>query len=167
MEIRRFLNTDNIDDVSRVYALSWKNAYKGIVPQDYLNNLSEDRWSKKLIDQLSNLWIICDGKQIIGASTYAHARDEKYSGWGEIISIYLLPEYYHQGIGTKLLQASMNSLFSAGYEKLYLWVLEDNHPARRFYEKNGFDFNGDTLEYVIEGKPLNEVRYVFKKGEQC
>jgi RimJ/RimL family protein N-acetyltransferase len=60
----------------------------------------------------------------------------------------------------------MNSLFSAGYEKLYLWVLEDNHPARRFYEKNGFDFNGDTLEYVIEGKPLNEVRYVFKKGEQ-
>ncbi|MGE4353895.1 MAG: N-acetyltransferase family protein [Oscillospiraceae bacterium] len=163
MEIRRFSGTDNIDDVSHVYAQSWKSAYRGIVPQDYLDSIPEDRWSKILLGELSNLWVVSDGKRIIGSSTYAPARDEKYGGWGEIISIYLLPEYFHQGIGTKLLRASMNGLFTMGYGSLYLWVLEDNCSAHRFYEKSGFRFNGDIMQSVIGGKPLNEARYVFKR----
>jgi len=110
-----------------------------------------------------NLWVVSDGKRIIGASTYALARDEKYSGWGEIISIYLLPEYFHQGIGTKLLRASMDELFTLGYSNFYLWVLEDNRSARRFYEKNGFRFNGDTMQSVIGGKPLSEIRYIYQE----
>ncbi|MDD4159496.1 MAG: GNAT family N-acetyltransferase [Synergistaceae bacterium] len=165
MEIRRFLETDNIDDVSRVYAKSWKSAYCGIVPQDYLDSIPENRWSKILINELSNLWIVSDGKQIIGSSTYALARDEKYSGWGEIISIYLLPSYFHLGIGTKLLRASMNELFSMGYENIYLWVLEDNFSARRFYEKNGFKMKEDTMQSVIGGKLLNEIRYIYNKNK--
>jgi len=164
MEIRRFLETDKIDDVSRVYAQSWKSAYRGIVPQDYLDSsIPEDRWSKILLGELSNLWVVSDGKRIIGSSTYAPAKDEKYSGWGEIISIYLLPECFHQGIGTKLLRASMNELFTLGYSNLYLWVLEDNCSARRFYEKNGFRFNGDAMQSVIGGKPLSEVRYIYQE----
>ncbi len=165
MEIRRFLETDNIDDVSRVYAQSWKSAYSGIVPQDYLDSLPENRWSKILLGELSNLWVVSDGKRIIGSSTYALARDEKYRGWGEIISIYLLPEYFHQGIGTKLLRASMNDLFTMGYSNLYLWVLADNRSARRFYEKNGFRFNGDLMQSAIGGKTLNEVRYIYQKSK--
>lgn len=165
MEIRRFLETDNIDDVSRVYAQSWKSAYSGIVPQDYLDSLPENRWSKILLGELTNLWVVSDGKQIIGSSTYAPARDEKYCGWGEIISIYLLPEYFHQGIGTKLLRASMNELFTLGYSNLYLWVLEDNRSAHQFYEKNGFKFNGDLMQYAIGGKPLNEIRYIYQESK--
>lgn len=164
IEIRRFRETDDIDDVSRVYAQSWKSAYRGIVPQDYLNSIPENRWSEILLGELSNLWVVSDGKRIIGSSTYAPARDEKYNGWGEIISIYLLPSYFHQGIGTKLLRASMDGLFTMGYSDLYLWVLEDNQPARSFYEKNAFSFNGDVMQYVIGGKPLNEVRYVYYKN---
>lgn len=163
MQIRRFLETDNIDDVSFVYAQSWKTAYKGIIPQEYLDRIHETRWSGILVNELSNLWIVCDGKKIIGSSTYAPAKNKEYCGWGEIISIYLLPSYFHRGIGTKLLRASMNELFSMGYDNLYLWVLEENHLARQFYEKNGFKFNGDTLESVIGGRSLNELRYVYQK----
>jgi RimJ/RimL family protein N-acetyltransferase len=163
MEIRRFSATDDINDVSRVYAQSWKSAYRGIVPQDYLASISKDRWSKFLVNEISNMWIVSDEKQIIGSSTYAPARDEKYNGWGEIISIYLIPSYFHQGIGTKLLHASMNELFSMGYSNLYLWVLEDNHSARQFYEKNGFRFNGDAMQSIIGGEPLNEIKYIYQR----
>lgn len=166
MEIRRFSEDDDIDNVSRVFALSWKTAYKGIVPQDYLNNIPENRWSKLLINELSNLWLISEGDQIVGASTYAPARDEKYQGWGEIISIYLIPSLYHKGCGTELLKASMRELFMMGYDKIYLWVLEDNYSARKFYEKNGFHFNGDVLPAIIGGKTLNEVRYILKKNNK-
>jgi ribosomal protein S18 acetylase RimI-like enzyme len=161
MEIRRFSESDNINDVSRVYALSWKLAYVGIVSQDYLDSISEDQWSKILVNELSNMWIVSEGQQIVGSSTYSPARDEKYNDWGEIISLYVLPSYCHQGIGTKLLHASMNELIFTGYGDIYLWVLERNNSARKFYEKNGFKFNGDTLQTTIGGKLLNEVRYVY------
>ena len=65
MEIRRFSESDNINDVSRVYALSWKLAYVGIVSQDYLDSISEDQWSKILVNELSNMWIVSEGQQIV------------------------------------------------------------------------------------------------------
>ena len=59
----------------------------------------------------------------------------------------------------------MDELFSMGYSNLYLWVLEDNRSARRFYEKNGFKVNGDLMQYAIGGKPLSEIRYVCKESK--
>lgn len=41
MEIRKLTVDDDIDAISRIYAVSWKSAYKGIVPQEY-------RWSPLL-----------------------------------------------------------------------------------------------------------------------
>lgn len=128
-----------------------------------MDGIPENQWSEILVNELSNMWIVSDGNKIVGSSTYAPARNEEYSGWGEIISIYLLPSYFHRGIGTKLLRASMNELSSMGHSNIYLWVLEDNHLARQFYEKNGFKFNGDRLQSVIGGKTLNEIRYVLQR----
>jgi predicted GNAT superfamily acetyltransferase len=45
MVIRRLTPSDDIDHVSRVYARSWKTAYQGIVPQEYLDSLPENRRS--------------------------------------------------------------------------------------------------------------------------
>ena len=44
MEIRKVKRTDDFYVISRIYALSWKTAYRNIVPQKYLDELSEDRW---------------------------------------------------------------------------------------------------------------------------
>lgn len=120
---------------------------------------------KNFDNELSHLWVVSDGNNIIGSSTYAPARDKSYDTWGEIISIYLLPAYFHKGIGTNLLHASMNELFSMGYSNIYLWVLEGNHSAREFYDKNGFKFNGDKLQLTIGGRVLNEIRYIFQKSK--
>lgn len=163
MEIRRFAKGDSIDAVSRVYALSWKTAYRGIVPQEYLDALPENRWSAFLAGELQQLWVVSDGEEIVGASTYCPARDPAYAGWGEIISIYLLPRCCRQGIGSRLLRASMEELFAMGFRDLYLWVLEDNLPARRFYEKNGFQWEGDAQTDTVGGKPLRELRYVHRR----
>lgn len=43
MEIRK-ATIDDVKDISRIHALSWKSAYKGIVPQTYLDELKEDFW---------------------------------------------------------------------------------------------------------------------------
>ena len=43
MEIRRFSKTDSVEDISKVYAESWREACKGIVPQDNLDTLEDNR----------------------------------------------------------------------------------------------------------------------------
>lgn len=161
MNIRKYQDSDCLEDISRVYALSWKSAYKGIVPQAYLDALPEGRWAPILARNRSRLLLALDGEKIIGVSTYAPARDITRIGWGEIISLYLLPDYYRQGTGTALLHAAEEALHTLGFADVYLWVLEDNHSARAFYEKNGFRFSGDLLTAEIGGAPLRECRYVL------
>ena len=40
---------------------------------------------------------------------------------------------------------------------LFLWVIKDNLPARRFYEVNGFKESGDTQ--LIEGTNKIDMCY--------
>ena len=82
------------------------------------------------------------------------------NGWGEIISIYVLPKYFNQGYGKKLLEFAVDTLGKNGFDNIYLWVLEENQQARSFYERNGFFPNGDKGAITIGGKELVEVRYV-------
>ncbi len=162
MEIRRLLPEDTINDVSRIFAWSWKAAYRGIVPQDYLDAIPENRWSNALAKERSDLWVVSDGGQLVGVSSCGAARDETYQNWGEIKAIYLVPAWYRKGIGTKLLQTSMQSLFDKGFTNIYLWVLEENRAARAFYEKNGFSCNGDKMPHPLGGKPFHVVRYIYQ-----
>ncbi|GMW03708.1 MAG: hypothetical protein AMXMBFR84_48420 [Candidatus Hydrogenedentota bacterium] len=50
------------------------------------------------------------------------------------------PKYMNKGMGTFLLKKSINSLLKDGYEDLILMVNEANTPARRIYERIGFDY---------------------------
>ena len=58
-----------------------------------------------------------------------------------------------------------SELSHMGYQKAYLWVLEENKNARRFYERFGF-VQGDIVQTdTYEGKELREVMYVLEAGE--
>jgi len=98
--------------------------------------------------------------EYIGTSGVCPARDEKMSGWGEIMSIYLLPEYFGKGFGKPLMDNSISFLLTRGYANIYVWVLELNVMARRFYEKNGFVLS-DKKPNSIGGKDLVSVRYIY------
>jgi len=75
------------------------------------------------------------------------------------ISITVLPYYWNQGIGTKLIKWVIEELKSREFTKISLWVLEENTNARRFYKKIGFQHDGTIKELNI-GKQLNEYRYM-------
>lgn len=148
-------------DASHIYALGWKSAYKNIVPQVYLDNLSLERWTPLLQASTFSSFIMKDKGEFVATSSIATARDEKMKGWGEIISIYVLPEHFRKGYGQQLLVFAINKLHSNGFNKIYLWVLDENKRARKFYEQNGFSANGDKKTMNIGGKELIEVCYVY------
>jgi len=161
MEIRKVTKADDFDAISRIYALSWKAAYRNIVPQQYLDELSEFRWSAVLENSPYDAFVMLENGRYIGTSSICAARDENMKGWGEIISIYLLPEYWGKGAGELLLDNSVTALIKKGYQKIYLWVLEENRRARKFYEKSGFTLSADKSLINIGNKDLLEVRYIY------
>lgn len=158
MEIHYITESDDRFAISKVYEESWKYAYKGIVPQDYLDSIPEGQWASH-IEQADrkNLVIVQDGT-IMGTSGFGKSRMAEMNGFGEIISFYLLPQYMGKGYGRLLLQAVVSELKKMGFDKVFLWVLEENQNARHFYEKCGFVQTGRCMWSDIGGKELKEVQ---------
>lgn len=151
--------------VSHVYEESWKAAYRGIVPQAYLNSIPQGRRCNSIDASGRYSLLLLDGSQIVGTASYSASRWAFLESWGEIISIYLLPDYRGKGYGASLLLAATAGLQKLGYREIFLWVLEENRTARRFYEKMGFQSRCTYREDSIGGKVLREVLYICHTGE--
>lgn len=164
MEIRKG-TLDDVNDISRIHALSWKSAYKGIVPQKYLDELKEDFWvhtfTSWLQDNTVAVMVIIDDERPVGVAVCGRSRDKALPDWGEIVSIYLLPEYINRGYGSSLFESVLQDMKQSGYRDTYLWVLKDNQRARRFYEKKGFHCSKDEYTIKILDKELVDVRYIY------
>lgn len=160
MEIRP-MKRGEAEAVGRIYAASWKYAYRGIVPQAYLDTLTGHRWAALLPDSPHHSYVLLDGGGLVGTSSLTPARDESMAGRGEIISLYLLPEQFGRGYGKALMDFDVRTLGEAGFGEIYLWALEGNERARAFYERYGFRRDGGTKVCEIGGAPLTEVRYRY------
>lgn len=80
---------------------------------------------------------------------------EHRSGWTEIEAIHTLPESWGTGLGAAMLEFALeetNAEKGAG-----LWAFWKNGRARRFYEKQGFSWTGETRVSEFDGEI--EVRY--------
>lgn len=64
--------------------------------------------------------------------------------------------------GSKLLDFVLNELYQQGFREIFLWVLEENINARKFYESRGFILDKDYLNDKIGGKELKEFRYFYR-----
>lgn len=162
MVIRNMRRSDEAE-VGRLYVRSWQAGYKGLLPQNYLDGLGAWRWDSKFTD-LPGSFVITDGAAIVGHSCARPAADEAMSGWGEVWTLYVLPEYWGRGCGRALLDNSVNWLNEQGFDRVYLWVLETNSRARRFYENCGFSETQDTIQCDIAGIKVTDIRYV--RGQQ-
>ena len=160
MEIRYLSPNDDLNEISRIYEESWKYAYKGIIPQTFLDSIPQGKWAKTV--QKFNTLVMSENDKAVGTSSFCPSRWEKFSGYGEIVSIYLLPEYIGKGYGSELLEKVIAELRRQGFEKNLLWVLEENNSARHFYEKHGFVCTDESIEDNIGGKTLKEVMYILK-----
>lgn len=126
--------------VGKIYCDSWKAAYRGIMPADYLVLESEEG-------------------AVFGLANIGASRDQERPDWGELRAIYLLPEYWRKGSGTALFRAAEEELRRRGYGRYFLWVLVENTRARRFYEKMGMRLSGPEQPFSIGGKEIWEWRY--------
>ncbi len=159
MEIRPLRETDSRLEISRIYEESWRSAYRGLVPQAYLDSIPAGHWAEALDRADWTTLVMLDGGKPVGTSSVGPSRWPEHPEFGEIVSLYLLPEYMGRGCGRTLLEAAVQELEDRGFRDILLWVLEKNRRARSFYEKHGFQFSGTRMESGVGGKLLGELLY--------
>jgi GNAT superfamily N-acetyltransferase len=151
--------------IARVHVVSWQAAYRGIMLDELLDNLSvSDRtadWKKRLQNAESRRNFVLEIEATIeGWISLGPARDgDKTSLCGEIYGIYLTSEWWSKGWGWQLYVFAENVLREGHFNNVTVWVLEANSRARRFYEKAGYAPDGRTTAF---GQGLPEMRYEKK-----
>lgn len=160
----RYASVEEADSIAEIHTSSWRATYRGIVADQILDNLDTQKRSAQLkndINQYPQLYnIVYKGKEPAGFASFGRSRDPNSQDTdGEIYAIYLHPQFLNQGIGRKLFQWSEEELRKKGYQRIFIWVLEDNLNARNFYEKHNYQFDGSIKDIRI-GKVLQEIRYL-------
>lgn len=143
-----------------VHCTSWQKAYRGIVCDRYLDSMTVEATTARARQFPENTLVAKDKEKVVGFAVYGSSRDEDLMNAGEVIAIYVLPEYYNRKIGYRL----MNEVFSrlGEYNTVFLWVLEKNERAILFYQKYGFEFDGCKKEWNL-GAPVSIVRMIKKR----
>lgn len=139
---------------------AWMETYTGLIDPAYLQSMSAEKSAAMFRKQSCRelLAAEADGR-IIGFCGYGAARDaDAPAGFGEIRGIYVLRAYQHAGVGKKLLDRALAALRAQGFRSSYLWVLRGNDAAIRFYERNGFRFDG-VEKTDVRAVPVIEKRY--------
>lgn len=149
--------------VARVHVRSWQVGYRGLIPEDFLGQMkAEDRAAQYTFgdgDATSPLAVVAtQGEDIFGFAVLGPSRDADSPNEGEIFALYVDPDSWGQGVGRALISSARTYLREMSFATAHLWVLEGNQRAIRFYESDGWSFEGLSREYVVWGVAVNEIR---------
>jgi GNAT superfamily N-acetyltransferase len=152
--------------IARVRVDTWRTTYRGLIPDNYLNQLSYDEkelsYRDKIADKNNNeyFFIAEEDNAVVGFAICGPERSGYRLYGGEIYAIYVLEAYQRKGIGRALVKTSIGRLRELGFCSMLLWVLDGNLYCH-FYERLGgapiarkkHEMNGAELELVAYGWP--------------
>lgn len=156
-EIRKAKSGDE-STLAYIQTESWKSAFKDILPTDVLEKCTQIEKAtamyKRLLEQnVGNGYILSVEGKPHCIAWWDATREADMPGYAELICIHSLPDNWHKGYGSKMMQRVLGDIQAAGYQKVMLWVFEANARARSFYEAHGFAFEG-RIKPNIEPKEI-------------
>lgn len=148
IDIRKVKQGD-ADTLAYIQTESWKAAFKGIIDDEMLDkctNIDKARlmYQRLLDDNKGNGYILTVDNKSHCIAYWDKARDSELAGKAELICIHSLPNNWHKGFGSKMMDMVLSDIKSSGYSEVVLWVFRDNLRARAFYEAKGFVLNDVT-----------------------
>jgi GNAT superfamily N-acetyltransferase len=166
----REMTLADCERVAEIRVGGWQTAYRGLIPQSYLATMSvtedTERRRTHFLEGLRsdgtvvNLVAVADG-EIVGWACHGPYRDgEVLTGDAELYAIYVDPDRFGAVVGRALIGESVRRCTTAGHPRMYLWVLDENPRARRFYERSGFRADGTKEPFEVDGVWVPELRYV-------
>jgi len=113
---------DDYKAIAQIHIYSWQKAYRGLVPNEHLDNLSLQKgelgWQRRLGEELNKVTLVavddndkvlgycCGGDTPCGGDNRCDGdnRSEPKEYLGELQAIYIHPDYWRMGIGKMLFE---------------------------------------------------------------
>jgi ribosomal protein S18 acetylase RimI-like enzyme len=104
---------------------------------------------------------------LIGLAGFVRGNRTKTRHRGEIVSMYVHPDFQGQRVGENLLRELIKAVFEMeGIESIELTVVADNKSAVRLYEKIGFETFGVQKKYFKYGEKYWDQRFMQLEKEK-
>lgn len=154
--------------ITHVVTVSWNETYKGLVPDDFLENMktNEDERARNLMEKfktedVKELVLEID-KEIVGFIRYGKSQDLEFANCGEIYAFYIINKYHGFGYGRKLFETAKQDLINMGFDKMIIACLKGN-PTGDFYKHMGGKYIKDGL---FERLNLKEDVFYYDLSEK-
>jgi ribosomal protein S18 acetylase RimI-like enzyme len=162
----RSARVDDADAMGEVVVRAWQAAYRGIMPDDYLDGLrAEDRaeWWRGAVASLPperHIRVLTVGADVVGfAASGPEAAEDADGRTGELYAINLDPNHWRKGLGRALLGDVTRGLVDAGYQSAVLWVAVGNERARSFFESEGWTAEDVSRDADVLGVTVRVARH--------
>lgn len=138
----RYARMEDISRIAEIIVFGKRVAYRPVFQDDFgsfngiqvYNVIKEYQAAPELLDHI----LVYDDGIVKGTVRAAESPDDIRNAEMELTDFYVEPFFKGQGIGRKLIEYFCEEAQKKGKKKVYLWVIEENLAARRFYERNGF-----------------------------
>lgn len=159
--VLRPLADDDAEAYARLFIGIWRETYDGLMPAERLSALElgpvADRTRRMLADPdlPPTIGALRDGA-LIGWARAGDPRDDDAPHDVELWSLNVARSVRGTGLAPRLMESALRS------HAAYLWVVEGNERARRFYRRQGFVEDG--ARRWEENDRTHEVRMVRPAG---
>ena len=163
--------------IARVRIDCWRVAYRGLVPDAYLDGMQVDEstalWDRVLTAEQNDTSVFVaehDG-DVIGFSAGNMLQEPRFDLNAELSAVYLRREFQHAGIGRRLVATVARAQREHGATGLIAWVIAGNKRARAFYESLGGTllveqpFEWDGMDLVEAGYGLRDLDALVAMAE--
>ena len=160
----RHATDGDADAMGHLHVRAWQSAYRGVMPDEYLDGLQADdriaMWRGRISRRdLPPILVAVLADEVVGFAAFGAAGSTDPPTWGELYAINLDPVHWGKGIGRVLLRQVTDELVALGYSEAVLWVVPENARARALYESEGWTADGSSSVEEILGVTVTDIRY--------
>ncbi len=137
--------------IATVDVASWHATYRGLIADDVLARMSINDHERHWLDRITgapapnHTLVLTRQAVVLGFAATGPTRVADQPTTGELHALYLAPDVWGQGLGTRLHTCALDRLRTSGFLRACLWVLDTNTRARRFYHQHGWHDTDDTV----------------------
>jgi hypothetical protein len=145
--------------IAALHVASWRSAYRGALPDAYLDGPIEaerlQTWTARLAALApGDVVLVAPAGEALDGFAAAFARPD---GDALLDNLHIAPARRGGGIGAALLAETARRLVARGSHAMHLWVFDVNEDARRFYARHGAVETGQRIEAMF-GADVAETR---------
>ncbi|HLW54745.1 MAG TPA: N-acetyltransferase [Candidatus Angelobacter sp.] len=160
----RDATAEDADAIAHLHAESWRSAYRGTFSDDFLDHqVHQERaaaWNARFSGAESRGFFVLLAESAGQIEGFACVFPADHAIFGSYVdNLHVQPKLTGRGLGRRLLSEVARRLMAEGFpDGMYLWVVEQNQRALRFYERAGAKVVGSEIHTMPDGQNVRALR---------